>query len=456
MATVQQDTTKHESAPYMAIALVPPRAPPQGRGRGWRWVRSNLAGSVPQVLLTLFGLWLVYMIVPPLLSFFITDAVWTGEDRTACLPPQEGVSVGACWPFIRAKFDQLIYGFYPADERWRVNIAYGLGALLLVPLLVPRLPGKRLNMVLFFGIFPVIAFVLLTGGHLRLPAFLGWLSPGLGFWGDAVICALLLVGFVAGPTVLRNGIAAARMAVRRLLLPLAVAGFVLLAVDLDFGLVPVETRLWGGLLVTLVITLVGVCVSLPLGILLALGRRSRLPLVRISSVVFIEFWRGVPVITVLFFATYMLPLFLPGDMSIDALLRALVGVALFASAYMAEVVRGGLQAIPKGQYEGAEALGLGQGLSMRLVVLPQALRVVIPGIANTFIGLFKDTTLVLIVAIFDLLGAMRAAFTDPNWATPTTLFTGFGFAGLIYFAFSFGMSRYSMALERHLNRNQRA
>lgn len=449
------DTSGRNNAPYMATALVPARMPPQGQGKGWRWVRSNLAGSVPQVALTLFGLWLVYMIVPPLLSFFITDAIWTGENRTACLPPQEGVSVGACWPFIRAKFDQLIYGFYPADERWRVNIAYGLGVLLLLPLLVPRLPGKRLNLMLFFGVFPVIAFVLLTGGNLRLSAFLGDLSPGLGFWGDALVCAFILLAAAVGFTALRNGALAARVVARQLLVPVAVAALVLLAVDVDFGLVPVETRLWGGLLVTLVITLVGVSVSLPLGIVLALGRRSRLPLVRISSVVFIEFWRGVPVITVLFFATYMLPLFLPGDMSIDALLRALVGVALFASAYMAEVVRGGLQAIPKGQYEGAEALGLGQGLAMRLVVLPQALRVVIPGIANTFIGLFKDTTLVLIVAIFDLLGAMRAAFTDPNWATPTTLFTGFGFAGLIYFAFSFGMSRYSMTLERHLNREQR-
>jgi general L-amino acid transport system permease protein len=196
----------------------------------------------------------------------------------------------------------------------------------------------------------------------------------------------------------------------------------------------------------------GITASLPFGILLALGRRSHLPLVKICSILFIEFWRGVPLITVLFFATYMLPLFLPGQLTIDGLLRAVVGVALFASAYMAEVVRGGLQAIPKGQYEGAMALGLPGSLKMRLVVLPQALKLVIPGIVNNFIGLFKDTTLVLIVSIFDLLGAMRAAFTDPNWATPTTLFTGFGFAGIVYFVFCFGMSRYSMALEKRLDR----
>jgi len=204
-----------------------------------------------------------------------------------------------------------------------------------------------------------------------------------------------------------------------------------------------------------VVAITGIVASLPLGILLALGRRSGLPIVRAFSVAFIEFWRGVPLITVLFFAAYMLPLFLPGDWSIDVLLRALIGVAVFSAAYMAEVIRGGLQAIPKGQYEGAMALGLGYWKTMGLIVLPQALRHVIPGIVNNFIGLFKDTTLVLTVSIFDLLGQLRAAFADPNWATPTTLFTGFAFAGIIYFAFCFGMSRYSLFVERRLQTGHR-
>ncbi len=212
-----------------------------------------------------------------------------------------------------------------------------------------------------------------------------------------------------------------------------------------------ETRAWGGLLVTLVVALTGIVASLPLGILLALGRRSEMPAVKTFSVIFIEFWRGVPLITVLFFATYMLPLFLPSGISVDGLLRALIGVALFSAAYMAEVVRGGLQAIPKGQYEGAAALGLGYWQTTTHVVMPQALTLVIPGIVNNFIGLFKDTTLVLIVAIFDLLGQIRAAFTDPNWATPSTLFTGFAFAGIIYFIFCFGMSRYSQYVERYVS-----
>ncbi len=212
-----------------------------------------------------------------------------------------------------------------------------------------------------------------------------------------------------------------------------------------------ETRQWGGLLVTLVISFTGIIVSLPLGILLALGRRSEMPVVQTLSIVFIEFWRGVPLITVLFFATYMLPFFLPGDWKVDALVRVLVGVVLFAAAYMAEVIRGGLQAIPSGQFEGAMALGLGYWRMMGLIILPQALRLVIPGIVGSFIALFKDTTLVLIVAIFDLLGQLRAAFADPSWATPSTMFTGFAFAGMIYFVFCFGMSRYAAFTERRLN-----
>lgn len=443
-------------------------APVSNRGPV-RWVREHLVGSVPQVLLTVFGIWLVWMTVPPLLKFFIVDAVWTGANRDACLPAKVGREVGACWPFVWAKFDQLIYGFYPATERWRVNVVYFLGAALLLPLLIQKLPGKRLNAIAFFGVFPVVAFVLLTGGDLDLQHFLlsslglGGLFPSttgvagmrLGFWLDFV-CSTALVSAIAYViSRILAGPEAARGAAKTTFAVFAVLGLVLFAMDVPLGLPNVETRQWGGLLVTLVIAVTGITVSLPFGILLALGRRSSLPLVKISSIIFIEFWRGVPLITVLFFATYMLPLFLPGRFTIDGLLRALVGVALFASAYMAEVVRGGLQAIPKGQFEGAMALGLGSGLMMRLVVLPQALKLVIPGIVNNFIGLFKDTTLVLIVSIFDLLGAMRAAFTDPNWATPTTLFTGFGFAGIIYFVFCFGMSRYSMALEKRLDRAQR-
>ena len=221
------------------------------------------------------------------------------------------------------------------------------------------------------------------------------------------------------------------------------------------GLPIVSTRDWGGMLVTLVVSVTGIVASMPIGMALALGRRSQIPLIRACSIIFIEFWRGVPLITVLFFATYMLPLFMPQGFSIDGMMRVLVGVALFSGAYNAEVIRGGLAAIPRGQGEAANALGLSYWKTTGLVVMPQALRHVIPGLVNSFIALFKDTTLVQIVAIFDLLGQLRASFADPVWATPTTLFTGFAFAGLIYFVFCFAMSRYSMFVENRLNVHRR-
>jgi general L-amino acid transport system permease protein len=368
---------------YIRRALLEPEPPPLANVDVLARTRARLFGGAFNTALTLLGAVIVVALVWPTVKFLFIDAVWTGSSRLDCLPQALGREVGACWPFIGAKFSQFMYGFYPASEQWRVDFTYALGAVLLVPLLIPSAPSKALNAVVFFGLFPVIAFFLLIGGA--------------------------------------------------------------------FGLPHVETRLWGGLLVTLVISFTGIIFSLPLGILLALGRRSEFPVVRTVCVIFIEFWRGVPLITVLFFATYMLPFFLPSDWRIDGLARVLVGVVLFAAAYMAEVVRGGLQAIPRGQFEGAMALGLGYWRIMALVILPQALRLVIPGIVNSFIALFKDTTLVLIVAIFDLLGQLRAAFADPSWATPVTLFTGFAFAGAIYFVGSFGMSRYALFVERRSN-----
>ena len=216
-----------------------------------------------------------------------------------------------------------------------------------------------------------------------------------------------------------------------------------------FGLEYVETSRWGGLALTLVLASVGMVASLPLGILLALGRRSSMPIVKSLSVVFIEFWRGVPLITVLFMSSVMLPLFLPEGTYFDKLLRAMIGIALFQSAYMAEVVRSGLQAIPKGQYEAAQALGLSYWKSMGLIILPQALKLVIPGIVNTFIALFKDTTLVLIIGLFDMLAMIQAALADPNWLGYAI--EGLLFAALVYWVFCFGMSRYSLALERKLH-----
>jgi len=236
---------------------------------------------------------------------------------------------------------------------------------------------------------------------------------------------------------------------------LPVSAFILLTGWRAIGLMPVDTVLWGGILVTIVVAWVGIVVSLPLGIVLALGRRSRMPAIRLFSVIFIEFVRGVPLVTVLFMASVMLPLFVPEHLSPDKLLRALVGIAMFASAYMAEVVRAGLQAIPKGQFEGAMAVGLSYSQMMRLIILPQALKITIPNIVNTYIGLFKDTTLVFIVGIFDFLHTVEISRIDPKWATPVTSTTGYAVAAMFYLIFCYAMSRYARATEARLAKAER-
>lgn len=216
-----------------------------------------------------------------------------------------------------------------------------------------------------------------------------------------------------------------------------------------FGLDVVPTHRWGGLMLTLVLAVVGIVAALPIGVLLALGRRSEMPIVKSVCVVFIEFWRGVPLITVLFMASVMLPLFVPTEVDMDKLVRALIGITLFQSAYMAEVVRGGLQAIPRGQSEAAAALGLGYWKRTGLIVLPQALKMMIPGIVNTFIALFKDTSLVLIIGLFDLLAIVQAALADSKWLGYSI--EGYVFVALVFWVFCFGMSRYSQYLERKLH-----
>ena len=342
------------------------------------WVRQHLFGSVFDSLLTLLGVVIIGWLVWQVVDFALLRAVWTGKSGEVCR--KEGV--GACWPYVEAYWKQFVYGRYPIEERWRPTLVFALFAATLIPLAIPTVGFKRINVVLFLVVFPIVSFFLLTGGV--------------------------------------------------------------------FGLVPVETTVWGGLLVTLIVAVTGIVCSLPFGILLALGRRSQLPIIRMLSIVFIEFWRGVPLITVLFMASNMLPLFMPAGMEVDKLLRALIGVALFTGAYLAETIRGGLQAIPKGQYEGAMALGLGYWQMMGLIVMPQALKMVIPGIVNSFISLFKDTTLVLIVSLFDLLGMIQASLADPIWISPVTGKTGYFVAAVTFWVFCFGMSRYSQWMERRL------
>ncbi len=286
----------------------------------------------------------------------------------------------------------------------------------------------------------------------RFPYFIYGSYPGPERWRVDLFFVLLAIG---GAWMLWLEAPARGIGAIYFFVVFPVLTFILLSGFPALGLAEVPTALWGGLLVTIVVSSVGIITSLPLGILLALGRRSRLPVVRLFSVAFIEIVRGVPLITVLIMANAMLPLFLPVGWSVDRLMRPLIGVSLFAAAYMAETVRGGLQAIPKGQYEGAMSLGLGYWQSMAFIILPQALRIVIPGIVSTFIGLFKDTTLVAIVGLFDFVRTIEASRVDPIWAAPTVSITGYAFAALFYFICCFGMSRYSLMIEGRLAAGQR-
>ena len=452
-----------ENAPYAFIRreTLPERPAPASVAGPLAWIRNNLFSGPVNTLLTLLCLYIVVTTLPGMIRFYILDAVWTGTNREACLAETAGRPVGACWAYVADRYQYFIYGSYPVTQRWRVNIVFAMFAIGVVWLLWSRVPYKRLGFFYFFVLMPLSAYSLLLGGAGVAALLRNCLFVTLAL---AAVYAVLsfaprLVRFYMGDAaiaVVEEMSPLKRFWEQKQLILFALLVFAALGmIESSIGLPRVDTGLWGGITVTLLIAAVGIVFSLPFGVLLALGRRSRLPIIQLISVIFIEFVRGVPLITVLFMANTMLPLFVPQEYSPDRLLRPLIGVAMFASAYMAEVIRGGLQAIPKGQYEGAMSLGLGYWSMMRLIILPQALRIVIPGIVNTFIGLFKDTTLVMIVGIFDFLRTIEASLTDPTWATPTTRATGYGFAAVFYFLCCWGMSRYSIAVERRLAAGQK-
>lgn len=448
---------------YVRTEMEPVLAAPAGEKGALVWVKKNLFSSIPNTIATLIALYVIYLLVPPLIDFALVSAVWSGVDRNACATTvQGGVRedgwFGACWPYVGANMKLFIYGRYPIDELWRPNLVFVMFFVGMAGLLIPSAPFKRENLIFMLGIFPVAAFILLTGGALELDGFLfagSIVGPSyLAFWIDYVFLTALFVGL--GLLLARGTDSDPTPIIKNILIAMAVLAVVMVIVSVPLGLEPVETAVWGGLLVTLVIAVTGIAASLPIGILLALGRRSDMPAVKLISVAFIEFWRGIPLITVLFMSSVMLPLFLPEGVTFDKLLRALIGVAIFSSAYMAEVVRGGIQALPKGQYEGAMALGLSYWQMMQKIILPQALTLVIPGIVNTFIGLFKDTTLVLIIGLFDFLGQIQSSYSDPTWASPVQSLTGYLFAALVYWIFCFGMSRYSIYMEDRLDTGHRS
>lgn len=341
------------------------------------WIRKNFFSTWVNSILTIAVALIVSKTIISLFYWAVINATFTGVSSDNCS------AHGACWSFINARFNQFMYGFYPKDQQWRINLSYLVivisVALLFIPIRIKNF--RKYTAVFILLLYPIISFYLFAGGV--------------------------------------------------------------------SGLIEVPTSRWGGLHLTLVVSVTGIVASFPLGMALALARVSRLPIVKFLSTIFIEVWRGIPLISVLFMSSVLLPIFLPDSWEINKLLRALIGVTIFSSAYMAEVIRGGIQGLSKGQLEAAHSLGMSYWKTQIYIILPQAIKNVVPGIVNNFIALFKDTTLVLIIGLFDLLGMVQNAINNPKWISYSL--EGYMFAGLVFWLFCFCMSRYSLRIEKKLS-----
>jgi general L-amino acid transport system permease protein len=423
---------------FVAAREIPATEPPAQSTGLLRWGRENLFSSPLNIILTLASLALILLIIPPIIQWAFVDAVWHAGSLNQC---REINPDGACWAMINERLLQYTFGFYPQTLMWRPTLAFILFCAALAPVLFDRVPRQFL---ILTALFPFIAYWLIWGGS---------------FWTVAGI----LLGPVIGWLILRYGAAYGGQLPVLILAVLAVIFWWAAGVELfrealsatlgSFALRPVSSDRLGGFLLTFIIGVTGIAGSFPLGVLLALGRQSGLIFIKAVSVMFIEFIRGVPLITLLFVASTVLNYFLPPGTQFDLVLRVLIMVTLFASAYMAEVVRGGLAALPRGQYEAAHALGLDYWKSMRLIILPQALKISIPGIVNTFIGLFKDTTLVIIIGLLDPLGLTSTIRASQEWNG--IVIEPYVFIAAFFFIFCFGMSRYSAYLERKLETGHR-
>ncbi|MBP9048927.1 MAG: amino acid ABC transporter permease [Tabrizicola sp.] len=482
--------THAETVTFVRDSMLPPVTPPVGERGAVKWLRENLFSTPMNIALTVVGLVVIYWLVASSLPWWL-NSVWhassLGECRQIVAANAGEGATGACWAMIRERWHQFLFGFYPPAEYWRPVLAFGLLFAALAPVLFA---GQKRNLTILLGavlVFllitltlasaPVLPFVLamaLVLGMLALaqvqPGKLLWLTllyPALCFW-------LLWGGSVWSPIVAMAGFAVLygvfRLASPLIgLAPAAGAGIIvavlwwLYAGDtiagvlhgvLPLGLQSINSDQFGGFLLAIVIGVTGIAFSLPIGILLALGRQSDMLIVKSLSIGFIEFIRGVPLITLLFTASLLLQYFLPPGTNFDIILRVIILVTFFAAAYLAEVIRGGLAALPRGQYEAADALGLDYWRAQRLIILPQALKVSIPAIVSTFIGLFKDTTLVAFVGLMDpLKGVTQIVRADIAWKG--IYWEPYIFVGVIFFIICFGMSRYSMYLERKLKTDHR-
>ncbi|WP_116087009.1 amino acid ABC transporter permease [Tropicimonas sp. IMCC34011] len=432
-----------QTVPYVRESMVPQAEPPVTERGAVKWMRENLFSSWFNAILTIIGLafvaWVLMHIVP-----WLWNSIWFAGSLTACREIRDATwgagAPSACFAVITDRWQQLLLGFYPSELYWRPITALVLFGVAVAPVLFTRVSRQLLW---FSAVYPVAMVWLLWGGTI-------W--PYL----------LVIAGFALGVPAYRIGAKAVSPllgVVAAIAVPILFWVFVLpplsgaLSSALPIGLEAVPSRAMGGFMLSFIIGVSGIALSLPLGILLALGRQSHLIFIHAVSVAFIELMRGVPLIVWLFTASLLLNYFLPPGTTFDLTLRVVIMVTFFASAYMAEVIRGGLAALPRGQYEAADSLGLDYWKAMRLIILPQALKISIPGIVNTFIGLFKDTTLVVFIGLLDPIGLSNAIRATTDWNG--IYWELFIFIGALFFICCFAMSRYSMYLEQKLRTDHR-
>ena len=475
---------------FVRREMLPPQKPPAGQSGVFLWLRENLFSSPFNAFLTLVGLWAVYTLLQAAAPWLL-NSMWqpnsVDECRAALSAAVGEGATGACWGVVRTRWHQFMFGFYEQSAYWRPLLAFALLFVSLAPVLYFGL--RRANLAMVGGAGLLLVLVLGALGtdtwHLALVAAVmaalslaAWAAPKKLLWLTLAFPAtayyLLWGGSIWGPIGVMAGFglayfvwraaqgkigvtpaAALGMAVALvwwLLVQGKVTGALAMAVPIEL---PAQSPdKFGGFLLSFIIGVSAISASLPLGILLALGRRSDMFLIKTLSVGFIEFVRGVPLITMLFTASLLLQYFLPPQTNFDLILRVIILVSLFASAYIAEVIRGGMASLPRGQQEAADALGLDYWQAQRLIIMPQALKVSIPGIVSSFISLFKDTTLVALVGLADpLVGITRIVRSDIYWKA--AYWEPFVFVGAVFFIFCFSMSRYSMYLENKLKTDHR-
>jgi general L-amino acid transport system permease protein len=416
---------------FVRHEMLAERAPPAGEGGILKWVRENLFSSVFNSLMTIIAVWVIYSITVGVAPWFL-NGVWNAETTRECYEILDGVN-GACFAVLQERFPQLIYGFkYPSTEYWRPNLATILLLVALAPVLFRRLPKRLL---VFTVIYPFLAYWLIWGGSLLIPtvAFIGCCVGAVCYkkFSSAAFATAIMLSLISA------------------YLCWFLGGYLISWNEAFLALKMVPSRDMGGFMLNLLLGTIAVSLSIPLGIALALGRQSNMPIIKWICIVFIEFIRGVPLITLLFVANVILAFFFPPETSIDLILRVIIMMTFFNSAYIAEVVRGGLAALPSGQYEAANSLGLDYSQSMRFIILPQALKISIPGIVNVSVGMLKDTTLVSIISMFDLVGMIRGPIlSSTDWNG--VYWELFGAAAAIFFVVCFTVSKYSQWLERQL------